>query len=212
MSKNVFAFHMSMNPKEESSEMTLGDWDESKYTGNLNWYDVVHRKFWSITLDDVLVNGKSLGLCTPDRNCLVTPDSGTATITFPSWAFNKFEKEYGASLDCDEGWEYKQGDMTFVIGGKNYSVPSHHWNQREKTKLRRSGKDGECSTSITPLDIHMPGLDGLFIVGDLFMQMYYTVYDRDNDRVGFANAVHTACEAVYHWNQHEEVEYVDYVC
>ena len=91
MNKNVFAFHMSMNPKEEQSELTLGDWDESKFSGNLNWYKVVHRRFFSITLDDVLVNGKSLGFCTSSRNCLVTPDSGTALITFPSWAFNMFK-------------------------------------------------------------------------------------------------------------------------
>ena len=71
-----------MNP-EESSELTLGNWDNSRFSGNLEWYPVVHRKFFSIKLDDIKIKGKSLGLCTPDKNCLITPDSGTGDITFP---------------------------------------------------------------------------------------------------------------------------------
>ena len=35
LKKNVFAFHMSLNPERESSELTLGNWDESKFTGSL---------------------------------------------------------------------------------------------------------------------------------------------------------------------------------
>lgn len=97
LGKKVFAFHMSMNPDEEESELLLGDWDDSKYSGDLVWHNVEHKLFWSIQLDDVKVNGNSLGLCGPDsgKNCLLTPDSGTSMITFPSWAFEQFKGEYG---------------------------------------------------------------------------------------------------------------------
>ena len=63
LDKNVFSFHMSMNPDEEASEMLLGGWDESRFTGDLSWYEVVNRRFFSIELDDILVDGTSLGLC-----------------------------------------------------------------------------------------------------------------------------------------------------
>ena len=149
MGKNVFAFHMSMNNDDEESELMLGDWDESRFTGNLDWYDIVHRRFWSIALDDVLIGGESLGLCTSERNCLITPDSGTSMITFPSWAYSQFQSNYGGEVDCEEGWEYEQEEITFVIGGKNYSLPSHHWNEREKV----SSSGGVCYSSITMLDV-----------------------------------------------------------
>lgn len=32
--------------------------------------------------------------------------------------------------------------------------------------------------------------ESMFIMGDAFMSIFYTVFDRDNNRVGFAKAVH----------------------
>jgi hypothetical protein len=46
---NVFAFHMSMNPDEEDSEVMFGDWNTTKIdqtynngTGQLDWHPVKH--------------------------------------------------------------------------------------------------------------------------------------------------------------------------
>ena len=153
LGQKVFAFHMSMNIDEEESELLLGAWDESRFEGELDWHDVVHRLFFSIQLDDVLIDGKSLGLCGPDsgKNCLLTPDSGTSMITFPSWAHAEFMNEYGQVEDCEEGSEYSYGDLTFVINGKEYALPSHHWMEREYNSSLEAG--GSCSTTIGPLDV-----------------------------------------------------------
>ena len=134
LGKNVFAFHMSMNADNEESELMLGNWDENRYTGDLTWHEVRHKLFWSIQLDDILIDGKSLGYCGPDsgKNCLITPDSGTSLMTFPGWAFQKFTtSEHGQGKECEKGDEYKYGEITFVINGKNYALPSHHWMERQ---------------------------------------------------------------------------------
>ena len=44
------------------------------------------------------------------------------------------------------------------------------------------------------LSILQKGQENLFIVGDVFMQIYYTIFDRDKDQVGLATAVHKETE------------------
>jgi hypothetical protein len=76
---------MSMNPINDESELTFGYYDPARFTGDLQTHNVIDKLFWSLNLEDILVDGKSLGLC-KDKQCLVTPDSGTSLITTPSWA------------------------------------------------------------------------------------------------------------------------------
>jgi hypothetical protein len=45
--------------------------------------------------------------------------------------------------------------------------------------------DKACTSSIMTMDIKKD----MFLVGDVFMRKFYTVFDRDNDRVGLAEAV-----------------------
>ena len=41
-----------------------------------------------------------------------------------------------------------------------------------------------CASTIMKMDIKKE----MFLVGDVFMRKYYTIFDRDNDRVGLAVA------------------------
>jgi hypothetical protein len=46
---------------------------------------------YGLKLDDIKINGKSLGFCGPNgkkSDCLVTVDSGTTMMAMPGWAFS----------------------------------------------------------------------------------------------------------------------------
>jgi hypothetical protein len=58
----MFAFYMSLNGKEQS-ELIFGGYDDTKFTGEIEWHPVVDKLFWSLSLDDVKYNGVSLNLC-----------------------------------------------------------------------------------------------------------------------------------------------------
>ena len=70
--------------------MVFGYIDESRYSGELEWHPVISKEFWDIQLDEILLDGISLGICSPPNKCTMTPDSGTTFMTMPSWALTQF--------------------------------------------------------------------------------------------------------------------------
>lgn len=180
LKENIFSFYMAMNG-EDQSELLFGGYDTSKFTGEIQWHDVIDQLFWSLKLDDIKYNGTNLNIC-KDKTCLITPDSGTSLITAPSWAIGTINDLLPYTENCPDDMGF--GNLTFVINGIDYNIPSHHFMERYYNVYEDG--DSVCTTSISELDILQDGQENLFIVGDAFMQIFYTIFDRDNDRVGFA--------------------------
>jgi len=205
--RNLFAFYMSMNPLENDSELTFGSYDEDRIDGELLWHPVIDKLFWSLNLEDIRLGDKSLGLC-DGLKCLVTPDSGTSLSTMPTWAYKEFIDQIGGwDQNCEIDADFDAPDMIFVIDGHEYVLPSHHWLERKIDETVPEG--GRCTPAISPLDILQTGQENLFILGDKFMQIYYTIFDRDSDQVGFALAKHEHPE-LHGWYDNNTGMLVDY--
>jgi hypothetical protein len=66
--------------------------------------------------------------------------------------------------------------------------------EKIKYKSRKIGSNGQvgagdspktvCASTIMKMDIKKE----MFLVGDVFMRKFYTIFDRDNNRVGIAKA------------------------
>lgn len=54
-----------------------------------------------------------------------------------------------------------------------------------KAKSSDGQKKGSCYGTLMQMDLKKD----MFLVGDIFMRKYYSVFDRDNDRVGLAEAI-----------------------
>lgn len=91
---NIFAFYLTDKTQYKQgilSDLTLGYYDKTKYTGDLNWNDVLYKYMYGVKLDDVKVNGKSTGVCQGIK-CLITFDSGTSLMSFPRFAEEQINK------------------------------------------------------------------------------------------------------------------------
>jgi hypothetical protein len=90
---NVFAFYFTTKQSEAQgmqSDMTFGYYDKSKFKGEVDWHPVQYKYMFGVKLDDVKVNGKALDMCSGKaEGCMITFDSGTSLMSFPTWAAQK---------------------------------------------------------------------------------------------------------------------------
>jgi len=175
-----FAFYLG-NSRLDKGELTLGGTNPKHYTGDITWVPLLAPTYWEITLGDLQVSGQSY---VDDTQHKAIVDSGTSILTGPSSAVAKIAEALGAKpfiegeylIACD----YTLPSLDFTIDGKVYSLDPVDY----------LIPDGDfCLLGLMALDISPP-TGPLWILGDVFMRKYYTVFDTQNERVGFALAVH----------------------
>jgi hypothetical protein len=174
--KPMFAFYLGDNA---DGELTFGGYDENKYQGDdLTWVALSDATYWRIDMEGVKIGSFSTG----KTDAIV--DSGTSLITGPSTDIRAIAREVGATatitgqytVDCEKLEEIP--DIAWTIDGSDYTVAG-------KDLVIQSG--GMCIFAMMGMDFPAPGPQ--WILGDVFMRKYYTVFDYDGKRVGFAEAV-----------------------
>uniref|UniRef100_A0A8C5P851 cathepsin E n=1 Tax=Leptobrachium leishanense TaxID=445787 RepID=A0A8C5P851_9ANUR len=184
----LFSVYMSRDPNSsEGGELMFGGIDSSHFSGQLNWSPVTNQGYWQIQLDNIQVAGEVVFCnegCQAIRCSLIPILTGTSMLTGPSsdilnlqnaLGFTSSDGEYG--VDCSI-----LSDMpivTFTINGIGYTLSADQYTL-----------EGEniCSSGFQGLDIQPPA-GPLWILGDVFIGQYYSVFDRGNNRVGFAPVV-----------------------
>ena len=180
---NVFSFFFSVRVFEES-ELMLGDVNFDRFTGEIHWIPLTEDPvYWTIMIDDVRFGDKSLGLCT--NGCKAAVDTGTSLLAAPSKVVDEIHKQFDKS--CEDIYSYP--DLIFVIDGKEYSMPPEYYiitsrNNREDDPGVHSIGYEECEIAFMALDLKKP----MWILGDLFLSSYYSIFDRDRMSVGLAKA------------------------
>uniref|UniRef100_A0A8B9FGS1 cathepsin E n=1 Tax=Amazona collaria TaxID=241587 RepID=A0A8B9FGS1_9PSIT len=159
-------------------ELLFGGFDPSRFTGTLNWVPVTQQGYWQIQLDNVQLGG-AVTFCT--NGCQAIVDTGTSLITGPTKDIKELQSSIGATpVDGEYAVECSSlsvmPDVTFTINGLPYTLSEY--------------SDGMafCTSGFQGMDIPPPA-GPLWILGDVFIRQFYSVFDRGNNRVGLAPAV-----------------------
>ncbi|XP_031420519.1 gastricsin-like [Clupea harengus] len=179
---NMFSFYLSRD-QSGGSEVSFGGVDPNKYQGQIYWTPVTSESYWQIGIQGFQVNNQATGWCS--QGCQAIVDTGTSMLTAPRQFISQLMQGIGAQqgqngqamVDCSQ--INSLPTLTFTINGVDFPLPP-------STYITQNGYG--CSVGITPT--YLPSQDGqpLWILGDVFLRAYYSVYDRTNNRVGFATA------------------------
>ncbi|XP_053515019.1 pepsin F-like [Artibeus jamaicensis] len=179
LSQNLFAFYLSSNEKKGSMVM-FGGVDSSYYKGELKWVPVSKQGFWQITMDSISMKGKVIAC---EGGCEAIADTGTSLLTGPDYDIFDILKTINARMTNTGEYVVSCNaintlpDIVFTINGFKYPVPARAY--------IRKGLFNTCYSNFDETLSHST----LWILGDVFLRLYFTVFDRANNRIGLAPAV-----------------------
>uniref|UniRef100_UPI00398F3A34 gastricsin-like n=1 Tax=Pristiophorus japonicus TaxID=55135 RepID=UPI00398F3A34 len=185
VSQPIFSVYLGRVPNsQEGGEVTFGGVDNSMYTGEIVWVPVIQELYWLIPMQGVLLNGRPT-FCT--RGCQAMVDTGTSLLTAPSQELEELMQYIGARQDqygeyvVNCGSVANMPSLTFVINGFDLTIPASAYIKQY---------NGYCTAAFEPTYLPAPTRNGPFwILGDVFLREFYSIYDRGNNRMGFAKAV-----------------------
>ncbi|XP_056445559.1 nothepsin [Gadus chalcogrammus] len=185
----VFSFHLTRRTGGEAGgeggELLLGGQDPDLYSGPINWLPVTAKGYWQIKMDGVAVQGVR-SLC--PHGCQAIVDTGTSLIAGPTNDIITLHQLIGATptdigeylLDCNRLSSLPH--VTFILGGVEYTL-----NAEEYVRKEMFGERQLCFSGFQSIDI-MSSEGPLWILGDVFLTEYYSIFDRGHDRVGLARS------------------------
>lgn len=182
---------------EERSQITLGGWAEEHLEEQLQWSPVVdpHLGHWLLEIQELRVDGEPVAFC--HQGCRAVVDSGTSLLAVPGPIFPELHELLRSEAPCGQRrLEIQLDGVTLELTGEDFSrldetprrKPRPTWNPQSALEFAR----GTCKPMLMVMDL--PKLFGpkLFILGEPVLQKFYTVYDAEQQRIGFGRARHRA--------------------
>jgi saccharopepsin len=175
----VFSFRIGSS-EDDGGEACFGGIDRSAYKGEITYVPVRRKAYWEVELEKITFGDEELEL----ENTGAAIDTGTSLIALPTDMAEMLNTQIGATkswngqyqVDCSKVPQLPE--LSFHIGGKPYALKGTDYILQVQ---------GTCISAFTGLDINLPW-GSLWIIGDVFLRRYFTVYDLGKHAVGFAQS------------------------
>jgi len=183
---NVYSFWLNRTAGPVSGgELVLGGYDPAHFTGPINYVPITTDGYWQFDMSSFTLNGKNYCSSPP---CNAIADTGTSLLAGPTTIMDAINKAIGGIpvvdgeylIDCKK--IPTMPDVTITLGGINYVLTAEQY-------VLAVTEDGEteCISGFIGLDVPPP-MGPLWILGDVFIGAYTTIFDMGNNRVGFGKA------------------------
>ncbi|XP_043572167.1 pepsin A-like [Chiloscyllium plagiosum] len=173
----LFSVYLTRQDGASGSEIVFDGIDSSHYTGQIHWVPITREAYWQILIDRVTINGQVVAC---SGGCPAIVDTGTSLLVGPSTPINTIQQYIGATppqytINCKN--LYNMPNVVFTINGVDFPLPPQAYTLQSTYNNQRSCMSGFGVTG-----------GSLWILGDVFIGEYYSIFDVGNNRVGLAKA------------------------
>ncbi|CAF4211326.1 unnamed protein product, partial [Adineta steineri] len=165
-------------------ELIFGGADTSKYTGAITYVNVSVQGYWQFNMNRITVG--NISICS--SNCSAIADTGTTLILGPTSNIRALNAALGATYERSSGWyrvscssRTQQGfpNVTFTISGQTFTLSVLQY-----FLIFQNGQNFVCYSVFN----YSP-LNNIWILGDYFLSRFYSIFDINQNRVGFATSI-----------------------
>ncbi|XP_070422165.1 pepsin A-like [Equus przewalskii] len=178
VSQDLFSVYLSSDD-ESGSMVIFSGIDSSYYSGSLCWVPVSEEAYWQITVDSITMNGESIAC---SGGCQAIVDTGTSLLAGPPSAIDNIQSYIGASEDYSSEAVISCSsidslpDIVFTINGVEFPLSPSAYILEEHDS---------CISGFEGMDLDTSSGE-LWILGDVFIRQYFTIFDRANNQICLA--------------------------
>ena len=182
----LFSFYFNKDDTRLSA-VNIGGYDKKLFTGNIH-YSKVHalNHYWEIDIEGIYYNDTEVIDCTT-KKCGAVVDTGTSMLAAPFESFTTLSELLSVDINCVNLDTLK--NLQFKINGKKFTLEPDYYVLKVE-----SDTNTNCISALMQLDALSSNDKHIFILGLPFLKKYFTVYDREKKRIGFALANHNFIE------------------
>ncbi|KAH1172026.1 hypothetical protein KIL84_007644 [Mauremys mutica] len=143
----------------------------------------MHSEVCWVSLLRFAIGQQATGWCS--QGCQGIVDTGTFLLTIPQQYMGDFLQAVGAQesngeyvADCSN--VQNMPTITFIINGSQFPLPP---------SVYVLNNNGYCSVAVETTYVSSQNEQPIWILGNIFLREYYSVFDMANNRVGFAPSV-----------------------
>ncbi|PFH56776.1 hypothetical protein XA68_16024 [Ophiocordyceps unilateralis] len=177
LDKNIFCVALNRaSDGPNMGEIKFGSTNPDRYSGNISYTPLGSEDGeWAIPIDDMAFDGKKANV----GGVLAFIDTGTSFVFGPKDWVEKLHKFIPGAKSAD-GQTYRVPcdtikPLTFTFSGVDHEVSAQDW-------IAPKNAAGECTSNVYGFEV----AKGAWLIGDTFLMNVYTVFDKDEKRIGFA--------------------------